>query len=138
MPSRRLLLRTLALAGCSQTVRPQDGPAPSRSAAAGFMIPPGKSRRGEPLMLRGNDPTTIKVSSADTGGQLVVFETTTSPGDGPGLHRHTAQDEWWYVLSGEFVFQVGDEKFRVPAGGSVFGPRRVPHSFVSVGNVPGV
>ena len=101
------------------------------------MIPPAKSRRGEPLMLRGKDPTTVKVSSADTGGQLVVFETTTSPGDGPGLHRHAAQDEWWYVLSGEFVFQVGDEKFRVPAGGSVFGPRRVPHSFVSVGNVPG-
>ena len=30
MPSRRLLLRTIALAGCSQTVRPQDGPAPAR------------------------------------------------------------------------------------------------------------
>jgi mannose-6-phosphate isomerase-like protein (cupin superfamily) len=101
------------------------------------MIPPAKSRRGEPLMLRGKDATTVKVSSADTGGQLVVFETTTSPGDGPGLHRHPDQDEWWYVLSGEFVFQVGEEKFRVPAGGSVFGPRRVPHSFLSVGTVPG-
>ena len=88
-------------------------------------------------MLRGKDPTMVKVSSADTGGQLVVFETTTSPGDGPGLHRHADQDEWWYVLSGEFVFQVGHEKFRAPAGGSVFGPRRVPHSFVSVGTDPG-
>jgi mannose-6-phosphate isomerase-like protein (cupin superfamily) len=89
------------------------------------------------MLLRGTDPTTIKVSGADTGGQLVVFESTTSPGNGPGLHKHANQDEWWYVLEGEFVFQVGEQKFRANAGASIFGPRTVPHSFLSVSTTPG-
>jgi mannose-6-phosphate isomerase-like protein (cupin superfamily) len=85
------------------------------------------------MLLRGTDPTTVKVSGADTAGQLVVFESTTSSGNGPGLHKHADQDEWWYVLEGEFIFQVGDEKFRAKVRASVFGPRAVPHSFLSVG-----
>ena len=106
-------------------------------AGAGFHVAPGQSRRGAPLLLRGNEPTTVKVSSSDTGGRLVVFESTTSPGNGPGLHKHASQDEWWFVLDGEFVFQLGEEKFRAKAGASVFGPRGVPHSFLSVGTVLG-
>jgi len=139
MPSRRYVLKTVALVSASQAVHSQEArvsPSEARSSR-GFMIPPTKSRRGVPLLLRGKDPTTVKVSGSDTNGQMVVFETTSSPGEGPRLHRHLEQDEWWYVLEGEFVFQVGEEKFRVPTGGSVFGPRRVPHSFISVGNVPG-
>ncbi|MEJ7609317.1 MAG: cupin domain-containing protein [Bryobacteraceae bacterium] len=41
------------------------------------------------------------------------------------------------MLEGEFVFQVGEEKFRAKSGSSVFGPRQVPHSFLSVGKIPG-
>jgi mannose-6-phosphate isomerase-like protein (cupin superfamily) len=103
----------------------------------GFNVVRGASRRGDPMLLRGTDPTTVKVSGADTAGQLVVFESTTSSGNGPGLHKHANQDEWWYVLEGEFVFQVGDQKFRATAGTSVFGPRAVPHSFLSVGTISG-
>jgi mannose-6-phosphate isomerase-like protein (cupin superfamily) len=109
----------------------------SGRANKGFNVARGASRTGQPLLLRGIDPTTVKVSGADTAGQFVVFESTTSPGNGPGLHKHASQDEWWYVLEGEFVFQVGEQKFRANAGSSVFGPRSVPHSFLSVGTIPG-
>lgn len=138
MRSRRTILKT-ALASTSPLLKSQDAPAGSTSLPAqkGFSVPEGKSRRGEPLLLRGKDPTTIKVSGADTGGQFVVFESTTSSGNGPGLHKHASQDEWWYVLQGEFVFQVGEQKFRAHAGASVFGPRAVPHSFLSIGAIPG-
>ena len=88
-------------------------------------------------MLRENEPTTIKISASDTGGQLVVFESTTTPGNGPRLNKHHDQDEWWYVLEGEFIFQIGAEKFRAKPGMTVFGPRGVPHSFLSVGNTVG-
>jgi mannose-6-phosphate isomerase-like protein (cupin superfamily) len=139
MPSRRTMLKAAAVASTPSVLMSQEppSPAPARRAGKGFNIAPGKSRRGEPLLLRGKDPTTVKVSGTDTGGQLAIFETTTSPGDGPGLHKHAHQDEWWYVLEGEFVFQVGEEKFRANAGTSVFGPRGIPHSFLSVGAIPG-
>ena len=38
---------------------------------------------------------------------------------------------------GRICFQVGDQKFRAIAGDSVFGPRTVPHSFLSVGEISG-
>jgi quercetin dioxygenase-like cupin family protein len=137
--SRRTLLKCAAMFGVSSALHSQDAPNPARVTwpEGGFSVASGKSRRGEPLLLRGIDPVAVKLSAQDTGGGLVVFETTTSPGDGPGLHRHVSQDEWWYVLDGEFVFQVGAEKFRAARGASVFGPRQIPHSFLSIGTVPG-
>src|SRR5688572_24126239 len=139
MPSRRTILKAATLASSPSLVTSQEAPSQRSSSRAqkGFHVARGNSRRGEPMLLRGTDPTTIKVSGADTGGQLVVFESTTSPGNGPGLHKPANQDEWWYVLEGEFVFQVGEQKFRANAGASVFGPRAVPHSFLSVGSIPG-
>jgi mannose-6-phosphate isomerase-like protein (cupin superfamily) len=31
------------------------------------------------------------------------------------------------VIQGEFAIEVGDEKFRVKPGDSLFAPRKVPH-----------
>jgi quercetin dioxygenase-like cupin family protein len=136
---RRALLAAAGILSVSTRLHSQDasGSASGTRAARGFTVASGKSRKGEPLLLRGIDPVTVKLSAQDTGGAIVIFETTTSPGDGPGLHRHVSQDEWWYVLDGEFVFQVGTEKFRAAKGASVFGPRQIPHSFLSIGDVPG-
>src|SRR5688500_3525740 len=100
MPSRRTVLKAAALAGSSSLLVSQEGSLRADAARAkeGFDVEPGKSRRGKPFLIRGKDPTTIKVSGSDTGGQLAVFESTTSAGDGPELHKHAMQDEWWYVL----------------------------------------
>ena len=135
MTSRRMILKGAAVAGTASLLKSQQSP--QTRAQVGFHVAPGESRRGRPVMLRENDPGTTKVSGSDTGGQLFIFEGTISPGNGPGLHKHHDQDEWWYVLDGEFIFQVGEEKFRARTGTSVFGPRGVPHSFVSVGNTAG-
>ena len=135
MTSRRSIMKGATLAGTVSLLRSQQPP-PTRTQV-GFKLAPGKSRRGEPMMLRENEPTTIKVSASDTGGQLVIFEATISSGNGPRLHKHHDQDEWWYVLDGEFIFQIGEEKFRAKPGTSVFGPRGVPHSYLSVGNTSG-
>jgi hypothetical protein len=35
---------------------------------------------------------------------------------------------------GEFLFQVGDDTFRLTKGDSILGPRTVPHAFASFGN----
>jgi quercetin dioxygenase-like cupin family protein len=98
---------------------------------------PGKSRRGDPTLLRAQDSMACKVSGADTGGRSAIFEGVVSPGAGPILHLHHNQNEWWYVLDGTFLFQVGNEKFRAQPGASVFGPRGVPHAWRCVAKAPG-
>ena len=44
------------------------------------------------------------------------------------LHVHERDDELFYVLDGEHVFQVGDDEFHVGPGGLVFAPRGIPHA----------
>jgi hypothetical protein len=41
---------------------------------------------------------------------------------------HKNEDELFYVLEGEHVFQCGEDEFHVGPGGIVFAPRGVPHA----------
>ena len=68
----------------------------------------------------------VKATSQTTGGAFSIFEEN-SPVDTP-LHVHEHEDELFFVIEGEHVFQVGDEAFEVGPGGLVFAPRGVPHS----------
>jgi len=71
----------------------------------------------------------LKVSAKDTGGDLCIYDTVRSAKGGPPLHRHYFQDEWFYIIRGEFLVQVGDDRIRLVPGDSAFGPRRIPHAF---------
>jgi quercetin dioxygenase-like cupin family protein len=102
-----------------------------------YSLAPGKSRGGDPMLLRNKDSVSIKVSGSQTEGRIAIVEGFVSPGAGPILHLHHSQNESWYVLDGDFLFQVGDQKFRVHPGGTVFGPRGVPHAFRCVGKTQG-
>lgn len=73
-----------------------------------------------------------KVSARDTGGALCIYDTFREQKGGPALHVHHAQDEWFYVLRGEFVAKVGEEMFRLGPGDSAFAPRKIPHTFTMV------
>ena len=68
----------------------------------------------------------IKASAEATAGAFTLFEEN-QPVDTP-LHRHENEDELFYVLEGEHVFQVGEDEFRTGPGGLVFAPRGVPHA----------
>src|SRR6266403_1724241 len=56
---------------------------------------------------------------------------------GPPKHFHYEQDEWFYCLAGEYVIEVGNQRFELAPGDSVLGPRRVPHAFAFTGNTMG-
>lgn len=61
------------------------------------------------------------------GGSLVVKEWR---GSGPAtLHVHHADDEAWHVLEGSLHFRFADRELDVPAGGSVFVPAGVAHTY---------
>jgi quercetin dioxygenase-like cupin family protein len=89
---------------------------------------------------RSRNPTSevvFKLRGAQCGGATNVFEIEVAPGQGPPLHFHEAQDEWLYVLEGEFRFRIDDEVTQAPPGTFVFLPRHAPHSWQSVGERPG-
>jgi quercetin dioxygenase-like cupin family protein len=56
---------------------------------------------------------------------------------GPRRHLHYNQDEWFYVVEGDYLLEIGDERFRLGAGDSAFSPRGVPHAWAHAGEGTG-
>jgi mannose-6-phosphate isomerase-like protein (cupin superfamily) len=79
----------------------------------------------------------IKVSTLDTLGGLTVTEITSFGKGGPARHLHHEQDEWFYVVEGEYVIEVGEERYELGPGDSVLGPRKVAHVWAHVGEGTG-
>jgi mannose-6-phosphate isomerase-like protein (cupin superfamily) len=99
----------------------------------GIKVLSGEDRFGKPITVFEGDTFYTKVSTSDTDGDVYVFESTRVKEGGPSIHLHYEQDEFWYILKGEFLFKVGDETFKAKAGDTVFGPRKVPHAFAKLG-----
>ena len=78
----------------------------------------------------------VKSDAQSTGGRVAVIEHVSPPGNGSPLHRHTREDEWFYVIEGELTFAVGDEVIPAPAGSFVFGPRGIQHTFLVTSSTP--
>jgi quercetin dioxygenase-like cupin family protein len=74
---------------------------------------------------------TVKISCEDTGGAYGLLEVEARAGDGSPWHTHPDEDEWFYVLEGEFTFYVDDTRLSLPAGSFAFGPKGVPHTFIA-------
>jgi len=119
-----------ALFECIGIEASAESPAASPAPAL-HVVPAGQDRLGTPHSM-GISSLAFKVLSSDTGGNLFVIEHSHLVPGGPPLHLHLYQDEWFYVMEGEVVFQVGDERVQLKPGESVLGPRRVPHAFSSV------
>jgi mannose-6-phosphate isomerase-like protein (cupin superfamily) len=70
------------------------------------------------------------VRSSDSDGRLAVFVFPSGdhhPYRGAPLHVHHEQDEWLYILAGEFVAEVGGKRMRLKPGDSLLMPMKVPH-----------
>jgi mannose-6-phosphate isomerase-like protein (cupin superfamily) len=78
----------------------------------------------------------FKVVPQDRSG-LLILENRFHAKGGPARHLHYDQDEWFYVLEGEFVIEVGQERLELRPGDSLLAPRRVPHVWAHVGNGQG-
>lgn len=101
----------------------------------GFKVEAGKDRFNKSLHYIGAR-FDLKVSGKDTNGAICVYETTRFEKKGPILHVHPNLDEWFYVIDGEFKFQLGQEILYLKAGDSLFGPRGIPHAFVKISEGP--
>lgn len=101
----------------------------------GFKTNAGEGRMHGPIKLKGvnSNILDVKISGSDTDGELAIFEQTSlSQGRGTPLHVHHFQNKVFYVVEGSYYFQVGEDKFSLTTGDSIFLPRKVPHAWTQV------
>ncbi len=98
----------------------------------GFKVESGRDRFQEELHIMGGTFNCI-ISAKDTEGDLCIYNTVRQEKGGPAFHLHHKQDEWFYVMKGDFIVKVGEDTFSLKPGDSAFAPRTIPHAFASVG-----
>jgi quercetin dioxygenase-like cupin family protein len=118
---RRTLLYAFGIASVSSIL-----PSQAAVAAKVAMCKPGESRFAFASAAQAQT-SPCKVSSDDTNGACTIFELNALPRSGPFLHVHHREDEWYYVLSGEFIFRAGGEEHSLLTGASIWLPRGIPH-----------
>ena len=105
---------------------------------AGFVVLPDGAPRFSGPQGREGDITELLATREQTGGSLGMFRQSIAPKSGPPVHVHHGEDEFFYVVSGEFKVQVGDRIMSAPAKSVTFVPKGTPHTFQNIASEPGV
>ena len=134
MPRRTFLGGVLALPLVGGTLGPVNA---GESERHGVRVVADQDRFGQRRKVFGSLPIDVKVSGADTDGGLLLIEQVDERKGGPPRHIHYRQDEWFYVVRGVYVVEVGADRFEISGGDSVLAPRGVPHVWAHVGEGTG-
>jgi quercetin dioxygenase-like cupin family protein len=103
----------------------------STGKPSALLLAAGADREGESRGL-GISTIAFKVTTSDPNGAFILENTFLAKG-GPARHLHYDQEEWFYILEGEFQFEVGADHFHLHPGDSLLAPRRVLHVWAFVG-----
>jgi quercetin dioxygenase-like cupin family protein len=79
------------------------------------------------------DLYTTLASGEDTGGAYALIHAVVPPQGGPPLHRHSREDEAFYVLEGDLAFEVDGRPLVAGPGAWVTLPRGTLHAFKNRG-----
>lgn len=109
------------------------GPA---SPTTELRVPAGMDREGKKHAI-GLSSTTYKVLTRDTAGALFVLEQSNHKKGGPRQHLHHGEDELFYSLEGDYIVEIGSDRFRLQTGDCVLGPRGIPHAWAFAGESAG-
>lgn len=60
------------------------------------------------------------------------------PGEGNRLHYHPNWNEWWYIVDGEWEWEIEGERYTVKKGDVVFIEKNKLHRITAIGNKPAV
>ncbi len=107
----------------------------SEKSAKAVVVKAGVSRFGVPTPFKGINPNDLKLSSRDTDGKLSAFWYKGQERTGPSYHAHPEQDEVFYVLEGEYLFKVAEEKQILKKGDLIFLPKTIPHTWVQLSDI---
>lgn len=100
----------------------------STTAPAPFVLAPEGGRTAIALNIVGEE-VLVKATGTDTTDRFAFFHLQVPPMSGPPLHVHTREDELFYVLDGELVFQIETERVTAGPGTTVFFPRTTVHTY---------
>ena len=79
----------------------------------------------------------FKATAATTQGRFSLMERTLPPGGRmPPPHRHTGNEEAYFVLDGSVEFHVGDDVFDAEHSTFVLVPAGEAHTFGNTGTAP--
>jgi quercetin dioxygenase-like cupin family protein len=128
---RRTLLYLFGIASVSSLL-------PAQTSASGkvSVAKPGESRFAFSTTQQ-SWLSPCKLTGEDTAGACSAFELSALPQTGPFQHVHHREDEWYYVLSGQFLFKAGGESYTMPAGASIWLPRGIPHVWANTSPAEG-
>jgi mannose-6-phosphate isomerase-like protein (cupin superfamily) len=115
---------------------PAQGSLQGKAEVKAALVPYGEDRQGEHHNI-GISSTDFKVTTQDSGGALFLFEHSNHKKGGPPRHLHHNEDEWFYAIEGDYIVEVGSERFHLRAGDSILAPREVPHAWAFAGDTPG-
>lgn len=101
-----------------------------------FTVKAGDNRIGRNLYVL-DEEFSVKISSRDTNGAFAVLENFVPPMDGPPLHRHLYQDEWFYIIDGQFLFEADGKNIHAGSGDTVFLSHGSCHTLQNVGATTG-
>lgn len=105
-------------------------PAPSDNVAAiGFVNKPGQAR-GLTIL---DSHVDVLASNANTGGRAFIIIESSQPGAGPPLHKHTNEDEFFYILEGTYMFLIDGKQVTATVGTSLLAPAGSIHAFANMG-----
>ena len=82
-----------------------------------------------------SDIYTPKISGNETHGIYSVWEIEVPPNNGPPLHKHSMEDEAFYVLEGGFSFPYGNKEATVLEKGQViYASKGEFHTYKNIGS----
>jgi len=97
-----------------------------------LVLGPRDHRSSIPLDVLG-EPGMVKLSGADTNEAVAIVHLSVPKLSGPPLHRHSREDEWFYVLDGAITWEVDGQRFSGSTGSCAFAPRGTAHTFQNFG-----
>ena len=133
--NRRMFIHAAAGSGLALSA-PNRLWADEKNALTTAKVPSGQDRLNEKHNIGVSD-TTFKVLTKETGGNLFVMEQNNHKKGGPPRHLHYNEEEYFYVIEGNYIVEVGPERFELSSGDSLLAPRKVPHAWAFVGDDKG-
>jgi mannose-6-phosphate isomerase-like protein (cupin superfamily) len=60
------------------------------------------------------------------------------PGEGNRKHYHANWNEWWFILDGEWVFEIEGRELKIKRGDIVFIEKGKIHKITAIGDKPAI
>ena len=102
----------------------------SAGAQQPHLVRTGESLTGGPIRFVGKE-TFVKLAAGTGPAPISVLEDVSPAHHGPPLHKHDFE-EFFYILSGEYLFEVDGQQFHARPGDFAYAPSNVPHVFQNI------